>query len=82
MSMTVTSSPSHLSPLAGATVVVTRPAAAAVALKRRIVALGGTALVLPGVGVRAIEDVAALRAALRAAKRADVANFVSPNAVR
>ena len=76
------STPASLLPLAGATVIVTRPAASASAVKRRIAALGGTALLLPGVGIRASEDPVAARTALREARRADVAIFVSPNAVR
>jgi len=69
-------------PLAGASVVVTRPSISAVTLKRRIAALGGTVLALPGVGVSSVEDTAGARAALREARRADIAIFVSPNAVR
>jgi uroporphyrinogen-III synthase len=63
-------------------VVVTRPATSAASLKRRVAALGGTALALPGVGVRAAEDAMATRSALREAREADIAIFVSPNAVR
>lgn len=73
---------SSLPPLAGATVVVTRPSASAAPLKRRIAALGGVALSLPGVGVRATENAAAARATLREARAADIAIFISPNAVR
>ena len=51
-------------------------------MKRRIVALGGRALGLPGTRVRVAEDAAAIRHALRAARTADVVIFVSPNAVR
>jgi len=69
-------------PLAGATVVATRPSTSAGAIKRRIAALGGAALSLPGVGVRRIDDASGARAALGEARRADVAIFVSPNAVR
>jgi uroporphyrinogen-III synthase len=69
-------------PLAGASVVVTRPAAGAQALKRRIRTLGGVALSLPGVAVRATDDIAAAKAALGAARSADIAVFISPAAVR
>ena len=69
-------------PLAGASVVVTRPAATAQALKRRIRALGGIALSLPGIALRASADAAAAKRALAAARTADVAIFVSPAAVR
>jgi len=71
-----------VSPLEGATVVVTRPSASAATSKRRVTALGGAPLALPGASVRPIEDVVAARAALRAARSADVIVFVSPSAVR
>lgn len=74
--------PAAMPPLTGATVIVTRPAASAAGLKRRVAALGGTALGLPGVAVRASEDATAVRVALRNARAADVAIFISPNAVR
>ena len=67
---------------AGATLIVTRPAALSVALKRRIVAQGGAALSLPGIGLRATPGPAATRAALRKARNADMAIFISPIAVR
>ena len=69
-------------PLAGATLVVTRPSASAQSLKRRIRALGGNALGLPGVTLRAVPDRGTLRAQLGAARNADVVVFVSPAAVR
>ena len=69
-------------PLAGASVVVTRPAGSAQTLKRRIRALGGTALSLPGIALRATDAVAAAKSALGAARSADVAIFISPAAVR
>ena len=69
-------------PLAGASVIVTRPSASAATLKRRVAALGGAAVALPGVGVRGAEDAAAARMALREARNADIAIFISPNAVR
>lgn len=77
-----TNAPVLAKPLAGASVVVTRPSAAAAALKRRIVVLGGAALALPGVSVRGADDTAAARIALREARNADIAIFISPNAVR
>ena len=71
------------SPLAGASVVVTRPAGTGQALKRRIRALGGTALSLPGIALRAdLDNAAAAKAALGAARTTDMAIFVSPAAVR
>lgn len=69
-------------PLAGATVAITRPAGTGGALARRVRALGGVPLRLPGLSLRAAEDVEAARRALRAALRADVAVFTSPAAVR
>lgn len=72
----------HSPPLTGASVVVTRPSAAAATLKRRIATLGGSVIALPGVGLRGIEDAVSARTALRAARNADIAIFVSPNAVR
>ncbi len=67
---------------AGATLIVTRPAATSAALKRRIVAAGGAALSLPGIGLRAPRDPLAARIALRNARAADLVVFVSPAAVR
>ena len=72
----------HSPPLTGASVVVTRPSATAATLKHRIAMLGGSVLALPGVGVHGIEDAVSARTALRAARNADIAIFVSPNAVR
>lgn len=69
-------------PLAGASVIVTRPAATAGPLRRRIRALGGVAIGLPGSVLRAEPQRAAIRAALTAARAADVAIFVSPAAVK
>src|SRR5574340_936402 len=69
-------------PLAGASVIVTRPAATAGPLRRRIRALGGVPIGLPGSVLRAAPDRAAVRAALTAARMADVAIFVSPAAVK
>ena len=67
-------------PLSGATIVVTRPAATAQALRRRARSLGGTVVSLPGVILRRAPAAAAT--ALRAAQDADVVIFVSPAAVR
>jgi uroporphyrinogen-III synthase len=69
-------------PLAGASVIVTRPAASAAPLRRRIRALGGNALALPALALRRIADIAAAQAALRQARAADVVIFVSPSAVK
>ena len=72
--------PGH--PLAGASVIVTRPAASAAALRRRVRALGGAAIALPGSALHGVADAAAARAALRRARSADVVVFTSPAAVR
>jgi len=69
-------------PLLGANVVVTRPTAAAGPFKRRVGALGGNTLVLPGIAIRRVAEADAARAALRDARTTDIAIFVSPNAVR
>lgn len=50
-------------------------------MKRRIAALGGVPLALPGLRVRGVDDARAARAALRALA-ADYLVFVSPSAVR
>jgi len=71
-----------IGPLAGATLVVTRPSASAQTLKRRIRALGGSALGLPGLTLRANADPTSARAALATARDADIVVFVSPAAVR
>lgn len=68
--------------LAGATVVVTRPAGTACALRAAIRRNGGVALALPGLALRAADDAAAAAKALRAARDADGWIFVSPAAVR
>ena len=67
--------------LAGASVIVTRPAATAADLRRRVRALGGNPLGLPGMLLRANADVAAKKT-LAAARAADIAIFVSPAAVK
>lgn len=50
-------------------------------MKRRIAALGGVALALPGLRVRGVADARPVRAALRALA-ADYVVFISPSAVR
>src|SRR6185312_2106586 len=69
-------------PLAGASVIVTRPAASAGPLRQRIRALGGVPIGLPGSVLRMAPEPAAMRAALTAARTVDVAIFVSPAAVK
>ncbi|MBS0381577.1 MAG: uroporphyrinogen-III synthase [Proteobacteria bacterium] len=69
-------------PLQGARIAITRPAGTGGALARRIRALGGLALLLPGSSLRATDDDAAARATLKAALACDVLIFTSPAAVR
>jgi uroporphyrinogen-III synthase len=69
-------------PLAGATLVVTRPTGSAQTLKRRIRALEGSVVGLPGLTLRPSADPAAVKSALAAARAADYVIFVSPAAVK
>ncbi|TLY53419.1 MAG: uroporphyrinogen-III synthase [Gammaproteobacteria bacterium] len=69
-------------PLAGASVIVTRPASSAAALRRKIIALGGTPIGLPGIGVRSAADPDAARRGLLASRASDFVVFTSPNAAR
>jgi uroporphyrinogen-III synthase len=72
----------EIGPLAGASVIVTRPATTAASLKRQIRALDGAPIGLPGIALRAIDDAAAAKAALRQARDTDIVIFISPNAVK
>jgi uroporphyrinogen-III synthase len=64
-------------------IVITRPAGTAAAFARQVRARGGVPLLLPGLALRASEDVGHARAQLRAALRADgLLLFTSPAAVR
>lgn len=69
-------------PLAKASVLITRPAGQGRALARRVHALGGQAVLLPGVSLRAAEDADQARGALRSALDGDLVIFTSPAAVR
>lgn len=69
-------------PLAGACVAITRPVGAGAALRARVLALGGTAVPLPGSSLREADDPDAARTALRGALGGDVVIFTSPAAVR
>lgn len=80
MSATKATSTRHAPPLAGATLLVTRPAGTARALVARIRALGGTPLLLPGLSVRTTRD-AAVASRLRTSAFDDWI-FTSPAAVR
>lgn len=70
------------SPLAGTRIAITRPVGSGDGLARRVRALGGAALLLPGARLRAAPDARTARAALRAALAGDVVIFTSPAAVR
>jgi uroporphyrinogen-III synthase len=70
------------SPLRGSSVIVTRPTGSSAAVTRRVRTLGGEPISLPGMALRAIEQVHAARAALRTAARGEVVVFSSPAAVR
>jgi uroporphyrinogen-III synthase len=68
-------------PLAGATVVITRPVGTGRSLKRNIQALGGTVLSLPGMTLHPMHA-PGVGQVLAKARSVDVAIFVSPAAVR
>jgi uroporphyrinogen-III synthase len=67
--------------LDGRIVVITRPAGTATALARRVRALGGVPLLLPGLALRGAVDESAARAGLYAALRDELLVFTSPAAV-
>lgn len=69
-------------PLGGVVVAITRPAGSGNAFARRVRALGGKPLSLPGSSLRAAQDADAARAALRDALACDAVIFTSPAAVR
>lgn len=69
-------------PLAGCTVVVTRPVGNTRALMQRVRSLGGAAIALPGLTLRAASDAPAARAALMTGAAANACIFTSPAAVR
>ncbi len=68
--------------LRGRIVVITRPAGTASALARRVRALGGAPLLLPGLSLRSVADTVAARRDLRVALAAELIVFTSPAAVR
>lgn len=72
---------SPVSSLQGRVVVITRPAGTGAGLARRVRALGGRPLLLPGLSLHAVDD-EATRAALAQALRAPAVIFTSPAAVR
>ncbi|HET7930440.1 MAG TPA: uroporphyrinogen-III synthase [Rhodanobacteraceae bacterium] len=69
-------------PLAGTRIAITRPVGSGGALARRVRALGGEPLSLPGARLRAASDADTARSALRTALAGDVVIFTSPAAVR
>lgn len=68
--------------LRGRVLVITRPVGTAGALVRRVRALGGTPVLLPGLALRGREDAAKARAALRLGLASELVIFTSPAAVR
>jgi uroporphyrinogen-III synthase len=69
-------------PLAGLNIVVTRPREQAAGLAQRIEQLGGRALLLPLLEIEAVSNDRALREQLSRLNQADLAIFISPNAVQ
>lgn len=69
-------------PLAGCTIVITRPAGTGATLARHVRACGGIPLLLPGLSLRAMPDSRAARGQWQEAQRGDVLIFTSPAAVR
>ncbi len=69
-------------PLHDASVVITRPVGQGRALVRKVRALGGRPVLLPGVSLVAAGPAERQRAALLAALRGDLVLFTSPSAVR
>lgn len=68
--------------LAGASVVLTRPAGTATSLSARVRARSGDVVSLPGMALREVADARAVRSALQAAHDADVWIYASPAAAR
>jgi uroporphyrinogen-III synthase len=68
--------------LHGRVLVITRPAGTAGALARRVRALGGTPVLLPGLALRGPDDVVAVRAVLREGLADELVIFTSPASVR
>jgi uroporphyrinogen-III synthase len=69
-------------PLAGASVVITRPSSTGGAMRRQVERLGGKPVGLPGIALRAVADAGKARRELRAVRSADIVVFISPAAVR
>jgi len=69
-------------PLAGLNVVVTRPREQAAELARRMEQLGANPLLFPLLEIEAVHDEQLLHEQLSRLRQADIAIFISPNAVR
>lgn len=74
--------PHRPAPLAGTSVIVTRPSSSAATQLRAARRLGADAVRLPGLGLRVVADRAHAARALAAARTADAWIFTSPAAVR
>lgn len=68
--------------LTGCTIVITRPAGTGTPLAKKVRALGGTPLLLPGLSLRSVSDTQQAREQWRDAQDDDVLIFTSPAAVR
>lgn len=80
--MPAAKTPSDNESLRGRSVVITRPVGTATALVRRVRALGGLPVLLPGMRLCGVDDEDAARHELRAALGGDLVIFTSPAAVR
>jgi uroporphyrinogen-III synthase len=69
-------------PLAGLSIVITRPREQAAGLVQRIEQLGGKPLLFPLLEIAAVNDDCTLREQISRLKQTDFAIFISPNAVR
>ncbi|OIR01369.1 uroporphyrinogen-III synthase [mine drainage metagenome] len=69
-------------PLAGLNIVITRPREQALELARRMERLGARPLLFPLLEIEAVRDGRQLREQISRLKQADLAIFISPNAVR
>lgn len=72
----------HVATLVDCTVVITRPAGTGTRLARKVLALGGTPVLLPGLSLRGASDPPHAKAQWLQAQHDDVLIFTSPAAVR
>ena len=82
MVFAVRPSPDPHPPLAGATVIVTRPAGTAATMSAQARKLGARSLALPGLSLRPVDSPAIVRSGLARLAKADIVIFQSPAAVR